>query len=131
MPRRRKSNAMKLMEGTYRSDRAHVDADYPPVTDLEPPDWLVGPIAVAEWHARISQLKAAGVITAADLTALGYYCNMHAHVVRKWRVGLEEPSAFYLAQLRMMLNEFGFTPTSRSKPSKACGEGLEKSLRQA
>ena len=122
MPRQRKPAALKLMEGTARPDREREEADYPLVTGSEPPDWLINPIAVNEWRARVEQLEAAGILTTADLTALGYYCNMHARAVMKWDAG-GEPSSAEVTQLRMMLNEFGFTPTSRSKPAKASGEG--------
>ena len=123
MANRRKPKALKLMEGTYRPDRDHEETDFPDVpADAAPPGWLIGPEAVAVWHAWLGQLEAAGVITAADLTALGHLCNMHARAVLKWRAGLE-PTAPQLTQLRLMMNEFGLTPTSRSKPAKAGGEG--------
>ena len=122
MPKPRTPNALKLIQGTDQPCRERTEADYPLVTGAEPPDWLINPIAVNEWRARVEQLEAAGILTTADLTALGYYCNMHARAIKKWEIG-GEPTAAETNQLRMMLNEFGFTPTSRSKPSKASGEG--------
>ncbi len=121
MAKPRTPAALKLMQGTDQPCREREEADFPPVTGSEPPDWLVGPEAVAEWHARIAQLGAAGILTSADLTALAIYCNMLARAVMKWNAR-SEPSAADLTQLRMMLNEFGFTPSSRSKPAKVGGE---------
>ena len=123
MPQKRKPKALKLHQGTDRKDRDRPEADYPPVTGTEPPEWLCDVDAVTEWRARIIQLEAAGVVTSADLSMLGVYCNMFARALMKWRAG-GEPTAADVTQLRMMAVEFGFTPASRSKAGKA-GPGEE------
>ena len=114
MPRRRKSNALKLLEGTDRPDRHKDEAEFPLAEGSEAPDWLHGPEAVAEWELRVRLLEDAGVLTEADLTILGHYCNMHGRACVKWRAG-SEPTAAEMTQLRMMATEFGFTPASRHK----------------
>lgn len=115
------------MQGTYRPYRDREEADFPPVTDTEPPDWLIGPEAVAEWHHLLAHLMAANIVTVADLTQLACYCNMLARVIMKWRAG-GEPSAAELTQLRLMAGEFGLTPATRSRPLKVAGGGVEKPL---
>lgn len=118
MPRQRKPNSLKLLHGTDEPGRAREEADYPAVEGTDPPAWVLEGEATLEWNARIVQLKAAGVLTSADLTMLGVYCNMFARAVMKWDA-LGEPTAAEITQLRMMANEFGFTPASRSKAAKA------------
>ena len=122
MPRQRKPVALKLMEGTDQPCRRREEVGYPLVTEMEPPHWLCDDEAVAEWHRLLGELIALGIMATTDRNALGYYCNMHARAIRKWKMG-GDPTAAETNQLRMMLNEFGFTPTSKSKPSKASGEG--------
>ncbi|MCH7564869.1 MAG: P27 family phage terminase small subunit [Gemmatimonadetes bacterium] len=113
MAKPRTPAALKLMQGTDQPCRAREEADFPLVTGAQPPDWLVGPVAVDEWHTRVGQLEASGILTTADLTALAIYCNMLARAVLKWDMG-GEPSSAEVTQLRMMLNEFGFTPTTEA-----------------
>lgn len=113
---------LTLTQGADQPRREWVS--FPPVTDAhaEPPDWLVGPEAVEEWHRLFAQLRAVGILTVADLTTLGFLCNMHAHVVLKWRAG-GKPTAAYLREFRLMAKEFGLAPTTASEPMKGLGEG--------
>ena len=121
MPKPRKPAALKLMQGTDQPCRVREEVDYQLVTEMEPPYWLCDDEAVAEWHRLLAELIAAGIMATTDRNALGYYCNMHARAVRKWEIG-GQPTAAETNQVRMMLNEFGLTPTSRGKPVKAGGE---------
>lgn len=121
MPARRTSNHLKALRGTDRPDRMREEPDFPAVEDAPPPDWLIDPVAVAEWRDKVALLSAAGVLTEASLTPLAHYCNMHASAVRQWRAGMP-PTAADLTQLRLMATEFGFTPASATKAGGGGGK---------
>ncbi|MEM7416776.1 MAG: P27 family phage terminase small subunit [Gemmatimonadota bacterium] len=120
MPRRRKSEADKALEGTDRPDRARDEAAFPAVESIdgvERPDWLIDPVAKAKWDELVKQLSDAGVLTTADLDELAHYCNLHARHVNLWRANMA-PTASETTQRRLLATEFGLTPASRSKPAK-------------
>lgn len=114
MPARRKSQHLKVLQGTDRKDRARVEMELPPAESIERPDWLAGPEAVAEWDRLVVLLQDARVLTDGDLMALGHLCNLHAACVKLYRAQME-PTAAQLTQLRLLLAEFGLSPASRSK----------------
>lgn len=116
----RKPKAQKKLQGTYRKDRDHGEPDLPVVGDAEPPDWLISPEAVRLWKKCLRVLAPVRTLAESDLEMLAQYCNLHAKIVKLWRAG-ETPTAALLTQLRMMANEFGLTPASRSKPSAVGG----------
>ncbi|MCX4146760.1 MULTISPECIES: phage terminase small subunit P27 family [Paraburkholderia] len=96
------------------------------------PDWL-SPAARKHWPTIADPLRAAGLLTALDTTALGLYCEAFA----RWQYANEqivklgpvvEGAAGYSVkspfvtiantayeQLTRMLVEFGMTPSSRSR----------------
>jgi phage terminase small subunit len=110
----RKPQALKVLQGTDRPCRNYPEPEFPAPASTDPPDWLAGPEAVAEWGRIVGILDPARVLTAGDLTLLGHLCNMHDSAVRRWRSGLA-PLAADLTQLRLVYAEFGLTPASRSK----------------
>ena len=122
MPRQRKPAALKLMQGTDQPCRRREEVAFPLVTEAEPPDWLINAFAINEWHDRVEQLTTTGVLTTADLTSLVIYCNLVARAKMKFDAG-SAPTSAEVNQLRMMAGEFGLSPTTRSKPLKAAGEG--------
>lgn len=118
---KRKPRGLKLLQGTDRKDRDHPEPELPLPSSTEPPDWLAGPDAVAEWNRVVGILAPARVLGAGDMTLLGHMCNMHDSAVRRWRARTP-PLATDLTQLRLMCAEFGLTPASRSKAA-TIGEG--------
>lgn len=126
MPNPRKPTDLKVLQGTDRPDRANPDEPkYEATSGSAPPDWLDGPEAVKEWGRIVAILEEHRVLTAADLSALGHLCNLHAVCVKKTRLG-GGPTAAELTQLRLFYTEFGLTPASRSKVSSV-GDSASKS----
>lgn len=126
---KRKPHALKVLQGTDQPCRRHPEPEIAPPDSTEPPDWLTGPEAVAEWNRLVGLLLPARVLTAGDMTPLGHLCNMHCGAVLRWRLGAT-PTAADLTQLRLMYAEFGLTPASRSKaatvPKDAKGNAFAK-----
>lgn len=108
MPARRTSNRDKELKGTDRPDRIRPELKLEPMTSApEPPDWLVSPIAVEEFQARISDLLETGNLTQAKVGPLGHYANLHASMVKKWRAGME-CTASEMTQMRLMAKDLHF-----------------------
>ena len=114
----RKPRALKVLQGTNRPSRDRPEPEFPPADDVQQPDWLSSPDAVAEWKRLVPLLKATRVLTQGDLTTLGHLCNLHGDCVKLYRAGLS-PLAAQLTQLRLYLAEFGLTPASRAKAAPA------------
>jgi P27 family predicted phage terminase small subunit len=107
-----------------------------PKGEAEMPKWL-SPTAAEHWPIVAKQLRDAGVLTSVDAHALAMYCEAFA----RWRVAmdaLQREGPIYTAkngfpsqsayltiantafdQMRKMLIEFGMTPSSRSRVTKA------------
>lgn len=115
MPRPRKTNAQKELTGTDRKDRRRDEAEFPETETIEPPDWLVDPVAVDEWTTRVKHLKSARVLTDADLVMLAHYCNLHSRMVKKWRADMT-PTGTEFKEIRYFAGQFGFTPATRHLP---------------
>ncbi len=117
---------VKLLTGTARPDRARPDSLAAALVPLdavpEPPSWLVGEAALAEWHRLAPRLVACRVLTEAMTTSLGHYCMLHAGILAVYARG-EEPRAALIAQLARIGSEFGLSPASAAKitPPKADG----------
>ena len=115
MANQRKPVAIKLLEGTYRKDRAVEEAAWPMVDGYpEAPDWLTGPDAVSQWNKAVRWLSDARVLTDPDLDRLANFCNMHADIVSSWRSG-RAPAPQDQVQYRINAGLFGFTPADRHK----------------
>lgn len=123
MPRPRKPNTLKVLQGTDKPYRMHDEPDVPVADDFTPPDDLHGPDALKAWGSITTHLGAARVLAKDDLLMLIHFCNLHGRCLRLWRAG-ESPTAAELTQLRLMAGEFGLTPASRSKAG-SLGEGEE------
>jgi P27 family predicted phage terminase small subunit len=127
--------ALKLVRGNP-GGRPLPDNEPTPSLDIEMPDYL-SPEAAKHWPLVAAQLKDAGVLTAVDVAALALYCEAFARwrdalaKVTKFGPVVKAPSGFpvqspYLAiankaheQMTKLLVEFGMTPSSRSRVSKA------------
>ncbi|TCG08368.1 terminase [Paraburkholderia steynii] len=127
--------SLKLVRGNP-GKRPLPENEPTPKGDAEMPDWLT-PAAAEHWPLVASQLKDAGVLTAVDTTALALYCEAFARwryatdQVTKYGSVVKTPNGFpvqspFLAiankaheQMTKLLVEFGMTPSSRTRVSKA------------
>lgn len=71
---RPKPTRMKVIEGTFRPDRAPKNEPKPPAKIPTAPKWL-GPDAKAEWRRVTKQLAPLEMLTELDRTTLALYCQ--------------------------------------------------------
>lgn len=125
-----KPTGLKLLQGTYRSDRATPN-EVMPKAEIPPlPKHLSGE-AREEW-ARVTQdLYAIGLLARADRVGLAAYCEAYAAWVqacKQWQLNKDSEdykvfkgsfSVFKAASETMLrfLVEFGMTPASRTRIS--------------
>ncbi len=135
---------LKLLRGTLRKDR--VNAQEPRVSCAIPPcprELSLG--AKREWRRIARELAAAGLLARIDRAALALLCEHWARwieaiqmlqrhgVVVKSANGYPQPSPFLAVankaaeQVRLMLSEFGMTPSARSRVHAGPGEPEEES----
>lgn len=73
--RPRKPEALKVLEGTSRADRANNDAPEPAVTrGAIPPDFL-DEMAKAEWSRIVPELEQLGIMSNIDIALVASYCT--------------------------------------------------------
>lgn len=131
-----KPTALKLLQGTAQPCRMNKNEPKPKSDAVKMP---VGLSVEAKkcWKQVSKHLKDAGVLTNLDIHALSLYCEAFArwndanNKLKKYGTVIKAPSGFpvqspYLAiankafdQMRVMLVEFGMTPSSRTKVSVA------------
>lgn len=133
MPRLRKPTEQKKLEGTDRGDRGNpaeprFESAAPPL-----PAWL-SPEAAEEWERIVPLLLVVRVLSPVDLGVLAAYCQAVgdlqlvnetlAKTERFYKSGTlwkEHPAAKasreLSQQVRMLANELGLSPASRSKVS--------------
>lgn len=127
--------ALKIVRGNP-GKRPLPENEPTPNGEAVAPEWLSAQ-AAAHWPAVAPQLESAGVLTSMDATALAMYCEAFARwqnanevvaktglVVPGQKGTLTQNPAIHIAnvafdQMRKMLIEFGMTPSSRSRVSKA------------
>lgn len=73
MGNRRKSTETKILEGTFRPDRAPADEPKPSGT-AECPDFLSAE-AQTEWARLAPELEACGLLTSVDMAVFAGYCQ--------------------------------------------------------
>lgn len=127
--------ALKIVRGNP-GKRALPKDEPKPEAGADAPDWL-SPDAAAHWPLIARQLEDAQVLTVMDAPALALYCEAFArwkkandHVLQHGQViksptGVLKQSPYVLIankahdQMAKLLVEFGMTPSSRSRVSKA------------
>lgn len=137
MPRRGQKplpTQIKLLRGTFRKDRARGSE---PKVGVEVPRCPkeLSPDAKREWRRIAPELARLGLLTRIDGTMLALYCDSYARwleaqqAVQKFGAVIKSPSGFpmqspYLAiankaldQMRQLLQEFGMSPSSRTRVS--------------
>lgn len=83
------------------------------------PDWL-SPMASDEWDRCVPLLCNKGLISEHDQIAFSAYCELTAEFIGS---PSEFPSA-KMTQLRLLMSDFGMTPSSRVKlPDPAADKG--------
>lgn len=115
MAQSRKPDALKLIAGTTRPDRAVEGVALPLLTGhTDAPDWLPNAHAVKEWNRLAPILTKARLLTDGGLSALGILCALHGKLVQLWTAG-EAPTGALLAAYRGLTNDFGLTPVAQGK----------------
>jgi P27 family predicted phage terminase small subunit len=76
MSRQPKPTAMKIVQGTFRKDRAK-DEPKPLTGDIHPPTWIKGR-ARDIWDQYSTELIRLGLMTELDTEAFGKYCTFQA-----------------------------------------------------
>lgn len=149
MPNHRKPTALKLVQGTYRSDRAVNEAEPETPREIEPPKELRTKVA-KELYVRLAEkLKPSGLFTVADELSLSELVRvelMLAKLEKKLKVDLMagatgSPIAdprlpAYRDLLKIAANlrrGFGMDPESRSRidvpdGGNDTGDGMEDIL---
>jgi P27 family predicted phage terminase small subunit len=129
---RPKPTALKVIQGTDRADRRNECEPVLATRIPECPEHLAGE-AKREWERTTKLLAAAGLVAEIDRAALASYCQAWGRWVeaeealRRHGVVIKSPNNFpmpspYLAiankamdQMRLLLTEFGMTPSSRAR----------------
>lgn len=147
MARPRKPNNMKLVEGTYREDRANLKEPQPKVETVKVPSWL-SPKAKTIFMSLREKLMDSRVLTSLDANALelladAYYeyrearrqVKKEGHIYKSTTKNGDQlirthPSV-YIAdaawkRVQKMMSEFGLTPASRSKVSAEIDQEVDE-----
>ena len=134
----RKPTALKILQGTFRPDRAPKN-EPKPEPKIPPCPAHLDAIARHEWHVLSQLLHPLGLLTLLDRGALEMYCDSYSRWVRATAAVRESGEVVTLKgstgqtrifpnpwrriadtafeQMNRMLSEFGLTPASRSRIS--------------
>jgi P27 family predicted phage terminase small subunit len=132
--RPRKPSALKLLQGTFRKDRAPKREPKPPAGDRPPsPPSYLGKVARAEWARLAKRLHGVGLLTEVDRSKFAMYCQAYARWQEAEQVITEQGMTFmtdkgYVCQrpevsisnkqceiARKIGGEFGLDPAARSR----------------
>lgn len=134
--RKPKPTALKLIQGTYRPDRANLNEPKPKAGIPPCPKFLQGD-ARKQYRKTAKKLLKIGLMTELDDMALAMLCQAWAEYleatdqVKKSGMLVKSPNGFpvlnpyltaanqALKKVRALLTEFGMTPGSRSRISAA------------
>lgn len=134
----RKPTVMKILEGTYRKDRAPINEPKPELVVIPPPmPEGLNVYGQKEWEKMTLELSKIGMLTTVDTSQLAAYCNeignyWECELLRKEVVpdddtvdSKDAATSFYknyfdmaqkhLKQARDLAVQFGFTPAARSR----------------
>lgn len=134
--RKPKPTKLKVLQGTFRTDRANKNEPMPDPCIPEAPDHL-SKEALIEWGRITNELKKLGLITNIDMVALAMYCQCWGRVIRYEKIVAEKGELYKTAsghiqispamcvlnksmeQSHKFLTEFGLSPSSRTKVTAA------------
>ena len=113
MANKPKPTALKLVQGTQRKDRTNTKE--PAIKSRLPkcPAWINAE-GKKEWSRLLKDLNKHGIATGFDFIGLATLCQMWGEYVEGSKNG-EPVGAAHITQMRLLLVEFGMTPSSRSK----------------
>lgn len=129
--RRPKPDAVKELAGNPGKRKLRRASTPRPQGLASCPAWLA-PVAKTEWNRLAKELELVGLLGSADQGAMAGYCTCYANLVRAQRVlnakgftykhnGLEKKrpevqiAQDAMREMRKFAQEFGMTPSSRSK----------------
>ncbi len=137
-----KPTHLKLLEGTFRKDRAakrEPKAPKPKKKRMSPPAYL-GRLAKAEWRRIIPKLDEMGILSDADRAVIAAYCQAWQRV-QQYEKDIDDNGSSFITEkgyecqrpavamaqkqaqlLRQFAGELGLSPSSRSRvevPEKA------------
>ncbi len=141
---RKQPTALRLLRGDPSKEGKHADEPVPPAGAVVAPAWVTGK-AREKWDEVVPQLEAMGLITPADVEAIGRYCAMYEQWVRyldQIRRGLDvlvirdkdgkvkymqsTPAATMFVKLAQSMlrieQEYGLTPSARAGMEVRGGE---------
>jgi len=131
MARPRKPTNLKIMQGTYRKDRANPNEPEPKICIPDPPGFLTDR-ALEEWHRIAPELETMGLLSQVDSMALAAYCaavsrlwlaeeqlkvegltvtNERGRTIKNPLVDVANAAA---KQISMFASQFGMSPSTRS-----------------
>ena len=123
---------LKVLRGTLRNDRVNADEPWTE-PEIPPCPRELGGTAKKEWKRIAPELARMGLLSKVDRAALALYCDNYGRwleaiaALQKFGVVIKSPSGFpmqspYVAianksgeQVRLLLSEFGMSPSSRSR----------------
>ena len=142
-----KPTATKILEGTFRKDRAAKHEPKPPAATPSCPAWL-NTEAKREWRRIVPLLEALNLMTKPDRAALAGYCQAYSRWRQAERILDDEGLTMSfvtkagdeifqarpevaIAQsssklMKAFLSEFGLTPASRTRISAPVKEPEQK-----
>lgn len=133
--RPRKTDQQKLLEGTYRKDRARQTPKFKTIAGVPDPPMHLDDLAKDEWVHMIQELKAIGILQTVDLLPLAMYCSemsLYWKCQEKLKNGVtninpssgiatRKPEVSIASQAlnnaMKIAGRFGFTPADREKLS--------------
>jgi len=126
MGRHAKPHALKIISGSRRI--ACYPAQGVQIAPLEtpppPPEWLLGDVAITEWHRLARLLTANRMLGTLDLGTLAHLCAVHGQIVACHLAGIT-PRVSLVGVYNSMAGAFGLTPATRGKlapPTATTGE---------
>ena len=102
-------------------------ADYPVRPEMDE-------VATEEWNRVMPELFRLGLLTNIDVRALEGYCRTYSKYLKASEKAIDTEDGLrwaskelqYLKEMRLLMSEFGMTPSSRSKVQASKGDGDEE-----
>lgn len=130
--RKKTPTKLKVLQGTFRKDRANENEPMPEIKIPNPPDHL-SDVALKEWKDISEYLYGLGLLSGIDRSMLAMYCQAYSRWVKYENVVAEKGELIKTAngnvilspamwvvnkamdQCHKYLTEFGCSPASRAK----------------
>lgn len=143
MAKKAKPTTAKILQGTFRKDRAAKnEVKHKAVKDIKPPNWMDG-LALKKWNELAPVLQKSGVLTEVDIHNLEAFCVSY----QTWRLAVDEidkegitmptvkggiqknpavtVSNESLKNMAMYGSQLGLDPSSRTKISGRGGDNKD------